>query len=340
MDNDSVSIPSISSVGGSSDTDSSLSSMSNNMVGGEQLSAQKNGLGANQALALGASGSSSNNTDAISALLISQCISKVNNICKCFDLKGCNDSKIFSGGGSDNEQQNGGNIDNFLALSMLANNGLAHGNPGAARGNPNALQQGSLLNQAVLLKALSGNNDNDNDNNNNDNGGIGNLAKLSLLQPGLLGNNGSPGAAFGAPGGMGGSSQLLISIMNLNEGLSKLKTVLCDDAMTTFVKKLTSLAQTKAEVINDQFNGDDNKVLLELKTLLKKHGEEGTKSGGKRRGRRPACKNSKKKSSCNRRKNCNWSKSHKRKGSKKRVSGSCRKMSKGKGKGRGRRRSK
>ena len=32
-------------------------------------------------------------------------------------------------------------IDNILALSMLANNGLAHGNPGAARGNPNALQQ-------------------------------------------------------------------------------------------------------------------------------------------------------------------------------------------------------
>ena len=55
---------------------------------------------------------------------------------------------------------------------------------------------------------------------------------------------------------------------------------------------------------------------------------EETQAGGVRRRRRKgSCRNTKKKSSCNRRKNCNWSKGYKRRGSRKRVSGSCKKGS-------------
>ena len=53
--------------------------------------------------------------------------------------------------------------------------------------------------------------------------------------------------------------------------------------------------------------------------------EKLTLGGGSRR-RKGACSNTKKKSSCSRRKRCNWSKGHKRRGSRKRVSGSCKKV--------------
>lgn len=314
MENSNISIPSISSGGSSRDTDSSISSVS--QMGGssslegtvQPLKLQKNGLGSNEALAIGASGNMSNQTDAISALLISQCISKVNNMCKCFGLKGCNDSKFFGGGNA--EKQDGGNLANLAVLNGLLNGNnplgqnVAHGNPG---GN-------NMLNQAILLNAMKDDGDDD------DRDGLGDLAKLSLVQPGLLGNNVAHGVP-GVQGNLGGSTNLLISIMNLNQGLSKLKKVVCDDKMTTFIEEIK---KGNGNPINTQ----------EIQELLNSHSN--SKAGGKRRGRRPACKNSKKKSSCNRRKNCSWSKSHRRKGSKKRVSGSCRKTSRGRGRGRGR----
>ena len=318
MSNDSVSIPSISSGGGSSDTDSNISSI----YGGSltfntpvPLSEQnKDKLGVHGALALSSAGNANNQQDALIGIFISKCISKVDSMCQCLGLKGCKEEEVLNGGG--NQLQGGGyNLEKILLLQGLTNRS---GN-GVALGNQNGT---NLLSNMALLNAISGD-DKDKDTSST-------FANLMVLN----GINGQKGVAHGNPGGlggllgMGGNTDLLLSILKLDSGLKQLQGVVCDEAMTDFIKYDPKNLPAQALAQGQDFVD----TAVKLHQLLKVNNPK----GGGRRGRRPACKNSKKKSSCNRRKNCSWSKSHKRKGSRKRVSGSCRKISKGRGRGRGR----
>jgi len=101
------------------------------------------------------------------------------------------------------------------------------------------------------------------------------------------------------------------------------------DGATAFADPAHVPGSTKTGV---QFANEIADALNNIAESAKDHCTADAMGGGKRRGRKAACKNSKKKSSCGRRKKCSWAKSHKRKGSRKRVSGSCKKKSRRKSK--------